>query len=115
MKDQDRLGLLKEIAGTIIYEERKIESLKILLETINKQDHIQEILNFIEERLEELEKEKEELIIYDQLDRKRRALHYSLYSIELTKVRSFIHSPSLDRNSRVLDNRTIRIFGNHTT
>jgi structural maintenance of chromosome 3 (chondroitin sulfate proteoglycan 6) len=91
MKDSDRLGLLKEIAGTIVYEERKAESLKILLDTVNKQSHIEEVLNFIEERLSELEKEKEELIVYDQLDRRRRALHYSLYSIELSKVSFLSH------------------------
>lgn len=51
MKDSDRLGLLKEIAGTIVYEERKAESLKILADTTNKQAHIEEVLTFIEERL----------------------------------------------------------------
>jgi structural maintenance of chromosome 3 (chondroitin sulfate proteoglycan 6) len=100
MKDSDRLGLLKEIAGTVVYEERKAESLKILLETTNKQSHIEEVLVFIDERLGdnsasftahysfvgELEREKEELVVYDQLDRQRRALRYTLYSIELTKV-----------------------------
>lgn len=98
MKDSDRLGLLKEIAGTIVYEERKTESLKILAETSNKQAHIEEVLSFIEERLGlpltvydsccqgELEREKEELILYDQLDRQRRALYYTIYSLELTKV-----------------------------
>lgn len=51
MKDKDRLELLKEIAGTTVYEERRSESLKILLDTTNKQDRIIEVLSFIDERL----------------------------------------------------------------
>lgn len=32
-KDQDRLLLLKEVAGTKVYEERRTESMKIMEET----------------------------------------------------------------------------------
>lgn len=86
MKDRDRLDLLKEVAGTTVYEERRAESMKILQETSNKQDRIAEILTFIEERLEELEQEKDELKEYDDLDKRRRALEYHLYDKELTKA-----------------------------
>ena len=41
MKDEDRLNLLKEVAGTTVYEERRSESLKILQETLAKQEQIQ--------------------------------------------------------------------------
>lgn len=40
MKDKDRLNLLKEVAGTTVYEERRAESLKIIQETKSKQDQI---------------------------------------------------------------------------
>lgn len=40
MKDHDRLNLLKEVAGTTVYEERRQESLKIMQETSNKQEQI---------------------------------------------------------------------------
>jgi structural maintenance of chromosome 3 (chondroitin sulfate proteoglycan 6) len=33
MKDHERLDLLKEIGGTRVYEERRKESLKIMVET----------------------------------------------------------------------------------
>ena len=33
MKDKDRLNLLKEVAGTTVYEERRTESLRILQDT----------------------------------------------------------------------------------
>jgi structural maintenance of chromosome 3 (chondroitin sulfate proteoglycan 6) len=40
MKDSDRLNLLKEIAGTTVYEERRQESLAILQDTSSKQTQI---------------------------------------------------------------------------
>jgi structural maintenance of chromosome 3 (chondroitin sulfate proteoglycan 6) len=40
MKDKDRLNLLKEVAGTTVYEERRAESLKIMEETTKKQEQI---------------------------------------------------------------------------
>lgn len=86
MKDSDRLNLLKEVAGTTVYEERRAESLRIMQENIGKQDHIKEVLDFIDERLDELEKEKEELTEYEQLDKNRRALEYTLYDKELTRA-----------------------------
>ena len=86
MKDTDRLSLLKDIAGTTVYEERRTESLRIMQDTTNKQDRISEVLAFIDERLTELEKEKEELTEYDSLDKQRRALEYTLYDKELVKA-----------------------------
>jgi structural maintenance of chromosome 3 (chondroitin sulfate proteoglycan 6) len=50
MKDTDRLVLLKDIAGTTIYEDRRQESLRILADTRSKQERIEEVLAFIEER-----------------------------------------------------------------
>jgi structural maintenance of chromosome 3 (chondroitin sulfate proteoglycan 6) len=86
MKDKDRLNLLKEVAGTTVYEERRVESLKIMEETLKKQEQITEVLTFIEERLSELEKEKQELSEYEQLDKHRRALEYNIYDKELGRA-----------------------------
>ena len=40
MKDADRLGLLKEVAGTRVYEERRAESLKIMEDTDTKREQV---------------------------------------------------------------------------
>lgn len=40
MKDRDRLDLLKEIAGTTVYEERRAESLQIIQDANGKQERI---------------------------------------------------------------------------
>jgi len=69
MKDHERLDLLKEIGGTRVYEERRKESLKIMVETENRRKQIIEVVQYIEERLKELDEEKEELKMYQQLDK----------------------------------------------
>ncbi len=86
MKDIDRLNLLKEVAGTTVYDERRSESLKIMDETNKRQDQMVEVLSFIEDRLNELEQEKEELKEYEVLDKTRRALEFNLHDKELNKV-----------------------------
>ncbi|OTA60028.1 RecF/RecN/SMC protein [Hypoxylon sp. EC38] len=79
MKESDRLNLLKEVAGTQVYESRRAESLKIMTETNNKREKIDELLDYIKERLSELEEEKEELRDYQEKDRERRCLEYAYY------------------------------------
>ncbi|ELQ44596.1 chromosome segregation protein sudA [Pyricularia oryzae] len=79
MKEADRLKLLKEIAGTESYEARRTESRKIMHETINKREKIDELLKDVKERLQELEEEKEELRGFQAKDRERRCLEYAYY------------------------------------
>ena len=78
MKDNERLNLLKEVAGTQIYEARRTESLKIMNETTNKREKIDELLVYIKERLTELEEEKEELRDFQEKDKDRRCLQYTI-------------------------------------
>lgn len=78
MKDGERLNLLKEVAGTQVYEARRTESLKILDDTNKKREKIKELLGYISDRLGELEEEKEELRAYQEKDRERRCLEYTL-------------------------------------
>jgi structural maintenance of chromosome 3 (chondroitin sulfate proteoglycan 6) len=44
MSDQQRLEMLKEIGGTKIYEDRRRESLKILHDTDNRRNRINEMV-----------------------------------------------------------------------
>ena len=64
MKDSERLDLLKDIAGTKVYETRRKESLKVMSETDSRLSQIEEIITYIEDRLAELEKEQTELHQY---------------------------------------------------
>lgn len=85
--DSQRLKLLREVAGTRVYDERKEESKAILKETEGKIDKIKEFLHTIEERLKTLEEEKEELKEYQKWDKMRRSLEYCIHDRELKETR----------------------------
>ncbi|GLU19081.1 hypothetical protein SLE2022_353480 [Rubroshorea leprosula] len=87
MKDSERLDLLKEIGGTRVYEERRRESLKIMQETANKRKQIIQVVQYLDDRLKELDEEKEELRKYQQLDKQRKSLEYTIYDKELQDAR----------------------------
>ncbi|XP_041476327.1 structural maintenance of chromosomes protein 3-like [Lytechinus variegatus] len=85
--DSQRLKLLREVAGTRVYDERKAESQTILKETEGKREKIQDLLKYIEERLQTLEEEKEELKQYQKWDKMRRSLEYTIHNQELMDTR----------------------------
>ena len=53
-----------------------------------KREKIEEMLGYIEERLATLEEEKEELRAYQDLDKMRRSLEYTIHDKELRDTRS---------------------------
>ena len=99
MNDAERLRLFKEVAGTTVYDEKKAESLTKMEENKSSIEKIDEILETIETRLDELRGEKEELTQYQKLDRERRAMEYTLYDMELKKARATLDSIESDRNA----------------
>jgi len=86
-KDSERLKLLREVAGTRVYDERKTESQNILNDTESKCEKIDDLLKYIEERLGTLETEKEELKQYQKWDKERRCLEYTIHDKELRDTR----------------------------
>ncbi|CAL5190345.1 unnamed protein product [Lathyrus oleraceus] len=87
MKDSERLDLLKEIGGTRVYEERRRESLKIMQDTGNKRKQIIQVVQYLDERLKELDEEKEELRQYQHLDKERKSLEYAIFNKEVQDAR----------------------------
>ncbi|KAH8043676.1 hypothetical protein JL721_13071 [Aureococcus anophagefferens] len=87
MKDEERLALLKEVGGAGVYEAKRKEAVRTLGETEGKRATIGSVVATIEERLGELEGEKDELQRYERLDREHRAHAYGLYDAELQKAR----------------------------
>lgn len=85
--DPQRLKILREVAGTRIYDERKEESRVVLRETENKLEKIIDLIKYIEEKLQTLEGEKEELKEYQKWDKTRRALEYTIFNNELEDAR----------------------------
>lgn len=98
-QDSERLELLKEIAGTRVYEDRKQESEKIMGETEQKKHKIDELLVYIDERLEELEEEKKELKEFQVADKERRCTEYCIYQRDLEEVKEALDQvgPTSDR------------------
>lgn len=109
--DANRLQLLREVAGTKVYDEKKQESEAILAETglitkdknrgfINKfcfwcfaeerRKKIADLLKAIEERLLSLETEKEELKQYQKWDRSKRGLECAICMAECEEAKKRI-------------------------
>lgn len=103
MKDSERLVLLKEVAGTQVYEARRAESLKIMQETNSKRAKIDELLDYINERLAELEEEKDELRNYQEKDKERRCLEYTIYSREQHEIANVLENLEEQRQNGVED------------
>ena len=114
MKESDRLNLLKEVAGTQVYEARRAESLKIMDETNSKREKIDETLDYIKERLAELEEEKEELRGFQEKDRERRCLEYAYYHREqatATELLEELESGRQDGIEELEENRQAYVRG----
>lgn len=97
--DAHRLKLLREVAGTRVYDERKEESTNILKETEGKVEKIKEFLQTIEERLQTLEEEKEELKEYQKWDKSRRTLEYIIHETELKDTRKHMDELEAQRKN----------------
>ncbi|TIB79692.1 hypothetical protein E3Q22_02348 [Wallemia mellicola] len=102
-KDSERLQLLKEVAGTRVYESKRTESLKIMQETNAKREKIVETLTSLEARLSELDHEKEELREFQEKDRERRCIEYSLYQQELDSVLAALDKLKKDYESDLVE------------
>lgn len=107
MSDAERLMLLKEVAGTTVYDEKKEESLGKMEENRASIEKITETLEYMENKLDELKDEKEELDAYQKLDRDRRAVEYTLYDKELRRAREGLDEIEHARNEEVDKHSTL--------
>ena len=87
MSAVERLDLFKQIAGCDVYDSRRKESMKLYNDASKQQEQIAECHTQIDERLNQLEEEKEELSAYQELDKTRRALEYTLFNKDLVHSR----------------------------
>lgn len=82
MSDVSRLRLLKEIAGTRTYDERREESIKLLLETETRKNKVDSVFDDIQKRIDILKDEQKEFKAFLNLDRRRRTLEFLLNEYE---------------------------------
>ncbi|OIR59038.1 MAG: structural maintenance of chromosomes protein 3 [Amphiamblys sp. WSBS2006] len=85
-KEHERLQLLKEIAGTKVYEEHREESVGILRDTQKKRQKIKELMEAAERRMEELEEDQKELKRYSRAEEEIRVLECSLYDAQIAEA-----------------------------
>lgn len=98
MKDAERLNMLKEVAGTQVYENRRTESVRIMEDSIAKRSKIDEVLDHIRERLSELEEEKNELREFQDKDRERRCLEYTIHHRDEEALKDALEEQESQRN-----------------
>lgn len=101
MGDAQRLAVLKEVAGTEVYEKRRVESNRIIEDTVQKRDKIDETLDTIRTRLGELEEEKEELRAFQEKDRERRCLEYVVHRREQDALQEALDKLNEEREGGV--------------
>lgn len=99
MKDNERLELLKEVAGTRVFDEKKNESLKILQQQDSKKVSIDETIDYVKERLSELKVEEKELNSFKKYDSERRIIEYTIYNKQLQEAIQNIEKIDNDRNA----------------
>ncbi|ELP89408.1 structural maintenance of chromosome protein, putative [Entamoeba invadens IP1] len=100
MKDSERLDLLREIAGTRVYDERREESFSMLKENANKIDQIEEVMNYIKERLTELKDEQQELDEYEKLDKQRKGIERALVVKKINSLNTELEKNENDRKKQ---------------
>lgn len=99
--DGERLALLKEVAGTRVYEQRRDESVALQRSTQDKAHAITELLAQIDSRIAELGKEQGDLKKFHARDRERRCLEYTIYQRELADVAELLDAHEGDRRREV--------------
>ena len=110
-KDEQRLKLLKEVAGTKVYDERKNEAKSLMLESDAKLQNSDELLTMIDDKLKTLEQEKAELVEYQKLNKSKRALEYAIASADLRDAKKKLDDISkkrTDESSRTAELRDER-------
>lgn len=113
MSDNSRLRLLKEIAGTRTYDERREESIRLLFETETRKTKVDSVFDDIQKRIDILKDEQKEFKAFLNLDRRRRTLEFLLneyqweeaskgeqeYYEQLLKARERLDSVELSLNT----------------
>ena len=83
---KDKLKIIKDLAGTKVYDEKRVESMKDLATAEKIILQVQESLSQITERHNQLEAEKEDFVAFQKLDSKRRTLEYVILNKDLAEI-----------------------------
>ena len=92
MSEAERLSVVKEVAGTKVYEHRRRECMDILEDTQAKRTRIDEAFEKLEAQRVEAEKESGDVAKLRDLERTMRKIEYCLYTHEAKKVQKEIEA-----------------------
>ena len=106
--EKDRLELLKEVAGTRVYDDKRSESMKLKKETEDTRGKIVALLSQIVDKLESLEEEKEELTQYQKFDKERRAFEYLIFEEDRKAAQGKLERIKAQRESHRDEKNSIR-------
>ena len=106
---KDKLKIIKDLAGTKVYDEKRVESMKDLATADNIILQVQESLLQITERHNQLEAEKEDFVAFQKLDSKRRTLEYVILNKDLAEIQEKEQDVSADYKESVEKFKTSNI------
>ncbi|KNH06679.1 adaptor complex protein (AP) 3 delta subunit 1 [Perkinsela sp. CCAP 1560/4] len=92
MSESEKLALVKEVAGTKVYESRRQESLRILEEIQSKRERISETFEKLQAKREEIAKEAAECEKLEEWETTKRKVEFCLFGQEATKLQKEIDS-----------------------
>lgn len=90
LTDEERYDMLKDVAGTGVYESRRAESKSLLEDTAQRSEKIDDAIAQLDEKLKTLQEEQQELRQFQEADVKRRSLEYAIHTTELNSTRKEI-------------------------
>ncbi|CAN3359064.1 structural maintenance of chromosomes protein 3 [Diutina catenulata] len=89
-RDADRLQLLKEVSGAVVFERKLRESMKEMDANSYKTERIDEALSSLAERLSDLQIESADLAEFQTLEKRRKVYEYNLLDRELNSLHTSI-------------------------
>lgn len=90
MSEEARFQLIKDVAGTKVYENRRDESKRILQDTGAKLQQVDASIEKLDDRIKELEHDTEELKAFQSLDSQKKHIEYSIFQAELKHTKQRI-------------------------
>ncbi|CBY19836.1 unnamed protein product [Oikopleura dioica] len=98
--EKDRLELLKEIAGTRVYDDKRGESMELIRKTNDNRSKVNTLLTQIVEKLDSLEREKEDLAEYQKFDREKRAFEFLIFENQRKEAETKLKKLKLQREQK---------------
>ena len=93
-KDHERLLLLKEVSGANVFENKLKESMKEMAQSEMKCQRIDEALQNIQERINDLQIESADLKDFQHLEKQKKILEFNIFDREINELNESIEELS---------------------